>query len=118
MRRLSILEASKLVPRELISSLHTRGPLAVSVTNEQAKKIQNNWERYAQYWLGKKRSPRSLFTMLKGLIWVFHRAYLNIQNPELGLLITVYCEYGACLQPVRFEKNLDQNQEAIFEIRR
>jgi len=85
--------------------------VCITLSNDKVILIQKNWDKYQKYWESKSNQPGSLLTAAKGIIWLFHRAYLYKKYPDLHALISLYCESGHLLEPVQFKKISDNEQK-------
>ena len=71
---------------------------------QQAVALQSNLAKYHKYWEQRSKSPGSVGTAYRGIVWSLHRAYLHLKYEKCDCLISSYTTEGYLMEPVDFKR--------------
>jgi hypothetical protein len=111
----NVVQYSDLKEIDLSRKLTKFARLTISLSPKQAKRIQNDWDKFGAYKVsyahGKKKKGLWL-----SLVWIFNNIYTSLFYGDIEKVTALYYDHYKKLQPVNIS-NSDENVLVTFQVR-
>jgi hypothetical protein len=95
--------------------LMSHNELKCELSYKQAVALQSNFAKYHKYWESRSKSPGSIGTAFRGIVWIIHRALLHLKYEKCDCIVSAYTTEGYLMEPVDFNRIDDNSATLTFK---